>query len=362
MPDSSPDRLPDDARSDIGRAAGRERHNQPDRLGRDFGSVRQADARRADAGENGSHPFVGKFSTSGPPYLARAPNYLIPCRTTVGRDYCVLYFTFRAVLCCTVTRPLPLGENLQREILNLQGDDMRLITSLCGVALMALLSATSQAAPIAFITNGANPIPSYTEGGFVVTFTGAFNPGHTGTSYPLGFMLDGTECFGSGCSSNGSAAAGTYHNQFGQLSTGISIKTVTGNPFTFAGFDGAEGMFANGGIPGNPHWAGRIRVDATLVNNTVLTQFFDLDGSADGPGGIADFESFAGLLGVFIQIDFTGAPSQTYQGNDFFIDNVNVSAVPEPATWALLALASLMLAFGLRRRLEMSPRAARLPA
>lgn len=220
-----------------------------------------------------------------------------------------------------------------------------------GGLFVAFAAVTSEAAPITFTTNDATPIPSYTEGGFLVTFTGAFNPDHTGGNSALGFMLDGTECFGDGCASSGSAAAGTYYNENGELSTSIRIETVSGNPFSFSGFDGAEGMWADGGFAGNPHWAGRIRVDATRADNTVVTEFFDLDGISDGPGGALDFQSFApSFFDVFVTLEFTGAPGLTYTGNDFFIDNVNLSEVPEPSTWLLLASGLVVAARARRRR------------
>jgi hypothetical protein len=174
------------------------------------------------------------------------------------------------------------------------------------------------------------------------------DPDNTGFSVPVGFILDGTEC-GPPCSSNGTAAASTYDNAQFQLSSGMFIESISGSAFTFAGFDGAEGMWAAPSFLGTAHWAGRIRVDATRVDLTVLTQFFDLDGFSDGPGGVAEFQSFASASSydVFVRLDFSGAPSAEYQGRDFFIDNIAVSEVPEPAS--LLWLATGLAAVGRRR-------------
>ena len=59
---------------------------------------------------------------------------------------------------------------------------------------------------------------------------------------------------------------------------------------------------------------------------------------------------------VFIRLDFSGAPNGQYEGNDFFLDNIIVSEVPEPASLLLVGGGLLAAASAARRRRMSRPR------
>jgi len=120
------------------------------------------------------------------------------------------------------------------------------------------------------------------------------------------------------------------------------ITPVGGGAFAFHSIDIGEWSFGGGTL-----WARHVVVTGNLVGGGTVSRTLDLDGIFDGPGGGADFQTFAfdaswaNLSSVVLQ--GTGGDP----GNYFGVDNIVVDAVPEPGTLTLLGLGSAYL---IRRR------------
>lgn len=126
--------------------------------------------------------------------------------------------------------------------------------------------------------------------------------------------------------------------------------------FRFAGFDasfiGAQGVT----LPTVP---GLVRLQGIKADNTSITQTFNLGGPSST--GALSFKSFA-TTGAFSTTLFhnvyffgfacnTGGSCSAFSSDQaqFAIDNINVTAVPEPSTWALV-MGGLVAAAAFRRR------------
>ena len=143
---------------------------------------------------------------------------------------------------------------------------------------------------------------------------------------------------GDAFASNGTQFLGL--DAFGGPTT--TISPVGGGPFAFSSIDVGEWSFGGGTL-----WARHVLVTGNLVGGGTISRTLDLDGVFDGPGGVSDFQTFAfdaswtNLSSVILQ-GSGGDP-----GNYFGVDNVVLSAVPEPGTLTLLGLGA---AFLIRRR------------
>lgn len=129
----------------------------------------------------------------------------------------------------------------------------------------------------------------------------------------------------------------------------ITMAKVGGGTFSLTGFDGAE-VFLGNSIPDLPN-ATNINLVGTLSGGGVITATCALDGVADGPGGVADFQacSLSGFTDL-TSVTFSGAALQGTGGVS--LDNLVVdgsSAVPEPQSLILLASGLAML-LGYSRR------------
>lgn len=115
----------------------------------------------------------------------------------------------------------------------------------------------------------------------------------------------------------------------GDASSGILIEARLAS-FTYIGH-AADGTSANfGSVPG---------INGDGVADGFVTATFD--GLAAG-----DYSFFVGGANYDAQLVETGAPFPTYGVN------VSVQGVPEPSTWALLAIGGLVLGAALRRKLR----------
>jgi PEP-CTERM motif len=172
----------------------------------------------------------------------------------------------------------------------------------------------------------------------------------------VGAILTGSDlssaCAGLNCPSNNSTTflAGVNDGLF-------AIGAVGDALFRFAGFDasfiGAQGAT----LPAIP---GRVRLQGVRADDTTITQIFNLGGLSST--GALSFRSYAttGAFSttLFKYVFFFGDVCNAAQtscaafSNDqgqFAIDNINVTAVPEPSTWALM-LGGLVAAAAVRRR------------
>ncbi|WP_280154221.1 NF038120 family PEP-CTERM protein [Piscinibacter sp. XHJ-5] len=105
--------------------------------------------------------------------------------------------------------------------------------------------------------------------------------------------------------------------------------------------------------------AGRIVVEATTLGGTTVTGSWDL--GLSGADGAFSFQSFTGFGGAFANLAsatffaciYDGAGGCTNPADNlaqFSLDNINVVAVPEPSTYALLAIG--LAGFAIYRRRE----------
>lgn len=129
--------------------------------------------------------------------------------------------------------------------------------------------------------------------------------------------------------------------------TEIVMKKIDGGAFSISRFDAAEG-FMHGGIL--DFIARKLRIDGSIVGGGTVTSIVDFDGINDGTGPLADFETFT------LPITFTNLSSITFRsltasgvpGNVVFsVDNIAVTAVPEPTT-SILMMAGLGMLFARR--------------
>jgi hypothetical protein len=133
----------------------------------------------------------------------------------------------------------------------------------------------------------------------------------------------------------GCVANGTIYisEEAGDLGLSITMANSLGNPFSLAGFDGAE-QFVNsttaaaGGYPN----ASTIVLNGVMFGGGTLTATFALDGIKDGPAGVNDFQNF--LLPAWTNlasVTFSGLTAAGGPGG-IALDNINTSPVPIPAT------------------------------
>ena len=172
----------------------------------------------------------------------------------------------------------------------------------------------------------------------------------------VGTILNGADltaaCAGLLCPSNN---ATTF---LASLNDGVfAVSSVDGAQFRFAGFDasfiGAEGATL-------PALAGLVRLQGFRADNSFITQTFQLGGP--NSNGALSFRSYS-TTGAFASTLFSvvymfgyscnaagscAAPFSNNQGQ-FAIDNLNVTAVPEPSTWMLM-LGGLVAAAAVARR------------
>lgn len=241
-------------------------------------------------------------------------------------------------------------------------------SALAAAALASLGSA--QAAVITFDagldTSGAAFAPQITHGdavfqsGFLVA--GLSNAAGAAAGDLVGSLINGADvaniCVGMVCPTNNSS---TFYAGIDDGYIYLAEESDSNKPFTIAGF--AASFVANGSDPIPTATAsGLLRIQGVKADGSgSLTQTFQLAPAA--ANGSLSFSSYV-TSGAFATTQFkyafifgfycdtNGSCTNAFTNNkgQFAIDDINVTAVPEPTTWALMGLGLAGIAAARRRR------------
>jgi hypothetical protein len=146
------------------------------------------------------------------------------------------------------------------------------------------------------------------------------------------------------CPDNGTS----YLLLLSMYSTTIEMRKADGGTFNLLGFDGAGSLNMNVyGLPQSiPSW---IVVTGALADGSVVYQSFDVDKST-GSNGALNFTT------NILDSKFSNLVSVSFQAigydhiDGFSLDNISVSAVPEPGTYAMPLGGLAIIAFAVRCR------------
>jgi len=125
-----------------------------------------------------------------------------------------------------------------------------------------------------------------------------------------------------------------------------SLTTAPGAEFTFSGWfaSGPNDVFFS-----TATGAAQIEVQGFVGGNSTPAFTTTFSPPADGTWVQESFTGTAVNKLLFSPLDANGTPSDFIQGY-FFLDNVQITAVPEPATWAIAGAAGCGLFALIRRR------------
>ncbi|MEO7104999.1 MAG: NF038120 family PEP-CTERM protein [Rhodoferax sp.] len=178
----------------------------------------------------------------------------------------------------------------------------------------------------------------------------------------VGAMVNGSDlssCFSVLCPSNNTS---TF---YGSLNDGVvAFGRVDGQSFSVSGFD-ASFLGASGADL--PPVSGLLRLQGFTSEGTSVDQTFQLAGpDASGALGFGSYltsgsfasTQFATVYAFGFACSAEGACS-AFSSNrgQFALDNINVSAVPEPETALLFAMGLLAMGAAVRRRRQQQPSA-----
>lgn len=222
-------------------------------------------------------------------------------------------------------------------------------TLFSAIATLALLSS---APAMADVISFDNLLPDVYESGqtlntasynlqFLADPTTAAGGGVSG----VGAILDGRA--GSSCDIAACPQGGTGNYLAILNDGGVNFSRADHQAFTLAGFDYSF-ISPVSGLP-DQNW-GKLQLSGTLLNGQVVNTALDFPGQ--GSDGNYYFQN-ASLLGGFSSYVFTGLTFNACIFNDtgacsnsldfpafnqgqFALDNINVSAVPEPSTYMLM--------------------------
>ena len=209
---------------------------------------------------------------------------------------------------------------------------MRYFIALATALVFGILAGSSVAQTVGFeslTTNGPGSGCTGISGGSVV---------ENGFTLGPGSLLACDSTGGFGISTNDSTSLG--------LQSDLTISRSDAVPFFFDSFD-ATGLFINTSTNFSAN-ANQIIATGSLVGGGTVQSTFTLDSIGDGVGNAPDFETF------LLPASFANLQSVTLQGigtndNNFSIDNLSVSTVPEPSMVTALFCCSIALAARRRR-------------
>lgn len=152
------------------------------------------------------------------------------------------------------------------------------------------------------------------------------------------------------CPDNGTAMLISPYGDFNGSQSTVTVVRAGGGTFSMSSFDGAGSFNFNAdgqNAPSNiPNF---IDVIGYLVGGGTVSQSFAVDKTPNG-GGTLNFTRYS-VIGLtnLTAVTFQASGSATASYNGFTLDNIAVTPVPEPETYALM-LAGLGLLGGLARR------------
>jgi hypothetical protein len=125
----------------------------------------------------------------------------------------------------------------------------------------------------------------------------------------------------------------------------LRLAHSMGRSFSLESFDAAESF---SGL--SDFWARQLVLTGDVLGGGAVTTSFALDFVNDGSGPLSDFQTFM-LPTTFVSlIGLTITGSGNVGRNDFAIDNLHLTVVPEPSTVVFLALIGLSLTYHHRRK------------
>jgi len=211
---------------------------------------------------------------------------------------------------------------------------------------------TSQAPWSPLLSQGA----SLYQSGYAIS-TASMTPGADPDAF-VGLLVDGRDvagtCFGMVCPTDNSS---NFLMAMNDSAVYLTEQSNSGVPFLLSGF---KASFVGNGIDPLPAsgGAGVLRVLEMHTDGSVTTESFELASiNSNGDLNFASFNStnskpvVAAMFFAYF-CDTNGNCSDAFSNNkaQFALDDINVSAVPEPATWAMTALGLAGVAGVARRR------------
>lgn len=203
--------------------------------------------------------------------------------------------------------------------------------------LLAGASLSAQATVLGFddVPNGTKG--SFVSDGFAFTLSGLASG-----------MYSGQIC-GPSCPVNGTVLALAPYGDFLGESAALTMAKRGGGTFSLVSFDGSGSFnFNDMNTPAN--FPRQIDVIGQVLGGATVTQSFLIDSSTlSGPLPLVSYHfnsSFSNLTSV----TFRSSGSSLAMFNGFSVDNIEISPVPEPGSYAMLLAGLGLIGWSKRRR------------